>query len=86
MRHSIEAVEDDAVAGQRAMQELGVGERDVVMGIAAGGTTPYVHGALVEAAGAGRGRFFWCVRIRGMWSCRRGCRSCGLRLRRGRRC
>jgi N-acetylmuramic acid 6-phosphate etherase len=49
LRHSIEHVEDNAVAGRDATRELLVSDRDVVMGIAAGGTTPFVHGALIEA-------------------------------------
>ncbi len=49
LRRSIEAVEDDVTAGKQAMVEQGVSEKDVVMGIAAGGTTPFVHGALCEA-------------------------------------
>jgi N-acetylmuramic acid 6-phosphate etherase len=49
LRHSIEHVEDDAAAGRDTMRELLVNERDVVVGIAAGGTTPFVHGALIEA-------------------------------------
>jgi N-acetylmuramic acid 6-phosphate etherase len=49
LRHSIENVEDDRALGQRAMEDLEVGEKDVVMGIAAGGTTPYVQAALIEA-------------------------------------
>lgn len=58
LRRSIENVEDDAGAGARAVRELGVGGRDVVMGIAAGGTTPYVHGALREAKGCGAATIF----------------------------
>jgi N-acetylmuramic acid 6-phosphate etherase len=50
LRRSIEHVEDDAVAGADAVRDLGVTEKDVVMGIAAGGTTPYVHGSLREGA------------------------------------
>jgi N-acetylmuramic acid 6-phosphate etherase len=49
LRRSIENVEDDRVAGEVAMQELAIDARDVVVGIAAGGTTPYVHGGLIEA-------------------------------------
>ncbi|HEY4329754.1 MAG TPA: N-acetylmuramic acid 6-phosphate etherase [Phycisphaerae bacterium] len=49
LRHSIEKVEDDPAAGAAVMQELAVDDHDVVLGIAAGGTTPYVHGALIEA-------------------------------------
>jgi N-acetylmuramic acid 6-phosphate etherase len=50
LRRSIENVEDDPVAGADALRDLELGPRDIVMGIAAGGTTPYVHGALIEAA------------------------------------
>lgn len=49
LRRSIENVEDDAAAGAHAMRDHGVDGNDVVFGIAAGGTTPYVHGALIEA-------------------------------------
>src|SRR5690606_21767093 len=41
-----EGVEDDAAAGAAAIDEKQVWEQDVVIGIAAGGTTPFVHGAL----------------------------------------
>lgn len=50
LRHSIENVEDDLIAGRTAIEQLAVTPADVVLGIAAGGTTPYVHGALIEAA------------------------------------
>ena len=49
LRHSIENVEDDPIAGQQAIIDLYVNQNDVILGIAAGGTTPYVHGALIEA-------------------------------------
>jgi len=49
LRRSIENVEDDPVTGAQAIIDLYVNENDVVLGIAAGGTTPYVHGALIEA-------------------------------------
>jgi N-acetylmuramic acid 6-phosphate etherase len=58
LRHSIENVEDDAVAGAQAIIDREVDERDVVMGIAAGGTTPYVHGALIEARERGAKTIF----------------------------
>lgn len=51
LKRSIESVEDEAHAGAQAIRELDVDGRDVVMGIAAGGTTPFVHGALTEAHG-----------------------------------
>jgi N-acetylmuramic acid 6-phosphate etherase len=46
---SVEGAEDDADAGGRAMAFRGVTRRDVVVGIAASGTTPFVWGALREA-------------------------------------
>jgi N-acetylmuramic acid 6-phosphate etherase len=48
-----EAAEDDADAGSRAIEELGVSERDAVVGISASGRTPYTVGALEAAAAAG---------------------------------
>lgn len=47
--HSIEGAEDDEAAGYHDMLAQGVGARDVVVGIAASGTTPYVIGALNAA-------------------------------------
>jgi N-acetylmuramic acid 6-phosphate etherase len=49
LRRSSEAAEDDAAAGAEAAREAGVGSADVVVGIAASGTTPWVLGALGEA-------------------------------------
>jgi N-acetylmuramic acid 6-phosphate etherase len=46
---SVEGMEDDADAGGRAIRYRGVARRDVVIGIAASGTTPFVWGALQEA-------------------------------------
>ena len=48
-----EAAEDDAEAGSRAIEQLGVSTRDAVVGISASGRTPYVVGALDAAAEAG---------------------------------
>jgi N-acetylmuramic acid 6-phosphate etherase len=48
-----EAAEDDAEAGSRAIEQLGVSTRDAVVGISASGRTPYVVGALEAAAEAG---------------------------------
>ena len=53
-----EGAEDKAEDGAAAMDAKGVGVADVVMGIAAGGTTPYVHGALRRAAGLGAKTIF----------------------------
>jgi N-acetylmuramic acid 6-phosphate etherase len=49
LRRSAEAAEDDAAAGAQAAREAHVGEADVVVGIAASGTTPWVLGAIAEA-------------------------------------
>lgn len=49
LRRSIEGAEDDCPAGSREMAARRVGPRDVVIGIAASGTTPFVWGALHEA-------------------------------------
>jgi len=46
---SIEGAEDDRAGGQSAIQFRKVNSRDVVVGIAASGTTPFVWGALREA-------------------------------------
>jgi N-acetylmuramic acid 6-phosphate etherase len=45
----VEGAEDDASAGASAMAVRGVTTRDVVLGIAASGTTPFVWGALDAA-------------------------------------
>ncbi|HUO10639.1 MAG TPA: N-acetylmuramic acid 6-phosphate etherase [Phycisphaerae bacterium] len=58
LRRSIENVEDDLIAGKQAMIDHAVTDRDVVLGIAAGGTTPYVHGALIEAHARGAKTIF----------------------------
>ncbi len=46
---SVEGAEDDSLAGARAIEFRRVNRRDVVMGIAASGRTPFVWGALGEA-------------------------------------
>lgn len=46
---SIEGAEDDAAAGAAAIRFRGVTRRDVVVGIAASGRTPFVWGALNDA-------------------------------------
>lgn len=53
-----EGVEDRADDGALAMDERQVGRNDVVMGIAAGGTTPFVHGALRKAGERGAKTIF----------------------------
>ena len=46
---SVEGAEDDPLAGARAIEFRDVTRRDVVVGIAASGRTPFVWGALGEA-------------------------------------
>lgn len=50
---SSEGLEDLADQGAAAISDRQVSDLDVVVGIAAGGTTPYVHGALSEARNRG---------------------------------
>jgi N-acetylmuramic acid 6-phosphate etherase len=47
---AVEGAEDDANGGARAIEHRSVGKRDVVVGIAASGRTPFVWGALAEAS------------------------------------
>jgi N-acetylmuramic acid 6-phosphate etherase len=49
LRRSVEGAEDDWAAGAKEMVNRRLGPRDVVLGIAASGTTPFVWGALNEA-------------------------------------
>jgi len=46
---AVEGAEDDGAAGGAAMIGRGIGPKDVVLGIAASGRTPFVWGALHEA-------------------------------------
>jgi N-acetylmuramic acid 6-phosphate etherase len=57
-----EGAEDSAEGGAAAVDAKDAGPRDVVLGIAAGGTTPYVHGALRRARQRGaKTVFLTCV-------------------------
>lgn len=59
---AVEGAEDDPEAAAVEMRKMKVGRLDVVMGIATGGTTPYVHAALAEAKRRGaKTIFFACV-------------------------
>jgi N-acetylmuramic acid 6-phosphate etherase len=59
---SSEALEDLAAGGAAAIIEHQVTQSDVVVGITAGGTTPFVHGALQEARRRGATTVFMaCV-------------------------
>ena len=53
MTTSVEDAEDDEAAGGRAVADLQVDARDVVLGIASSGRTPYVVGALRQARSLG---------------------------------
>jgi N-acetylmuramic acid 6-phosphate etherase len=57
---SREGAEDKADDGAAAVDERKVDGHDVVFGIAAGGTTPYVHGALNRARERGAKTVFLC--------------------------
>lgn len=59
---AVEGAEDDTTAAGRSLDELHLAARDVVFGIATGGTTPYVHGAIAHAKACGaKTVFFACV-------------------------
>jgi N-acetylmuramic acid 6-phosphate etherase len=59
---SSEGLEDIAGDGAQAMVDNNIGKHDVVVGITAGGTTPYVHGAIDSAKQRGaKTVFIACV-------------------------
>jgi N-acetylmuramic acid 6-phosphate etherase len=57
---AVEAAEDDPQAGAEAVAARRVGRRDVVVGISASGSTPFVLGALDEAKRRGARTFLVC--------------------------
>jgi N-acetylmuramic acid 6-phosphate etherase len=57
---SVEGAEDDSTAGSAAISSRTVHRRDVVIGIAASGTTPFVWGALREAKRRGATTVLLC--------------------------
>lgn len=57
---AVEGAEDDRLAGARAVEFRGVRSRDVVVGIAASGRTPFVRGALREAKRRGARTILLC--------------------------
>jgi N-acetylmuramic acid 6-phosphate etherase len=57
---AVEGAEDNREAGVEAAGMRGVGKRDVVVGIAASGSTPFVLGALDEAKRLGAETFLLC--------------------------
>jgi N-acetylmuramic acid 6-phosphate etherase len=58
MFRSQEGAEDRPEDGAAAIDAKNVGSKDIVMGIAAGGTTPFVHGALRRATERGAKTIF----------------------------
>ena len=54
------SAEDSFEAGEKVIDERSAGPNDVVMGIAAGGTTPFVHGALRAGKRRGAATVFLC--------------------------
>jgi N-acetylmuramic acid 6-phosphate etherase len=57
---SVEGAEDNPKAGASAIDYRGVNQRDVVIGIAASGRTPFVWGALAEARKKGAKTVLLC--------------------------
>ena len=53
LRNPVEKAEDDLECGWRDLQQYNIGKLDVLVGIAASGTTPYVIGALRHARAEG---------------------------------
>jgi N-acetylmuramic acid 6-phosphate etherase len=53
MTQAIEGAEDDKMQGWHDLEKHKVSEQDVVLGIAASGTTPYVIGALAQCRSKG---------------------------------
>ena len=53
IRKAVEFAEDDKEQGWKDLMEFDINENDVVVGIAASGTTPYVLGALETAKSKG---------------------------------
>lgn len=58
LTRSVEGAEDDAAAAARELDAVALTADDLVFGIAAGGTTPYVHGAIAHARARGAATVF----------------------------
>ena len=63
---SKEGAEDDGADGARQLRIRAVGPLDAVIGIAASGVTPFVHGALAEAKKRGAARILVACNRRGV--------------------
>ncbi|MEM1338175.1 MAG: N-acetylmuramic acid 6-phosphate etherase [Bacteroidota bacterium] len=53
IRKAVEFAEDNTLQGWKDLEAFAITDKDVVVGIAASGTTPYVLGALEDAKGHG---------------------------------
>jgi len=60
LTRSIEGAEDRHVDGEQAIIENCISDNDIVVGIATGGTTPFVHGALSQANNISAATIFLC--------------------------
>lgn len=60
LRRSSEGAEDDFDGAVVDLERLGIDERDIVVGIAAGGTTPWPLGGIREASARGATTGFVC--------------------------
>ncbi len=57
---AVEGAEDDPCAGAQAVDARGIGGKDIIIGIAASGRTPFVWGALAQAAHRGAATVLLC--------------------------
>lgn len=55
LRTAVEGCEDDREGGERLIEEIGVTSNDVVIGITASGSAPFVLGAIARAKQVGAG-------------------------------
>ncbi len=60
LRYAVEGAEDDFAGGAKEIQSRNCNRRDVVVGIAASGTTPFVWGALQQAGRQGAATVMVC--------------------------
>ncbi|MCC7012027.1 MAG: N-acetylmuramic acid 6-phosphate etherase [Planctomycetes bacterium] len=58
LQEAVEGAEDDASAAARELVARALGANDIVFGISAGGTTPFVHGAIECARERGAASVF----------------------------
>lgn len=67
LREAVEGAEDYQENGEADCKAIGLSSKDVLMGIATGGTTPYVHGGLKYAKFVGcKTIFFTCTPRKGL--------------------